>query len=348
MGKTKNILVRVIDWLKLFLADPFWLKKWEEKSYFGKRPDTGRMSVRFIQSKGGSHMYLGDPRMFVEDMSTNIMPFGLRAKDGSEKYPAHLNPASSNKEKIIVAGIDDRYSHFLSDALCTFVRTTAGSILRDGVALYEIVSQKDANGDTESFELQYIQPHYIVRCFGHYYQIIPWWIAKPSRLKVQIIKIPANKILRIDMPVTQGGGRWLRKVLKRLGALSKETVPQFYLKTLESNENISFDFEEYRKNTHLEIAQLTKALGWNQRQRFGNSITEYYSLTRFLRTKRFEAVLRNKVINELNSAIQGSELNLGVVISIGNLFSVEDVTLQEAALSKGNLSLGDMVNKFII
>ncbi len=167
---------------------------------------------------------------------------------------------------------------------------------------------------------------------------------KKSHIRVQIIKIPAEKILRIDFPEQLGGERKIKQVLERLWQLSKELIPKFQMNAMKKNKDIGFDLKEFSKVKYLEIAELTKNFGWNQRQRSCDYTTEYYSMLRFLRGKKVEAIIREEIISSLNQALNGSLLNLGVSVIMENLFSVEDVKKQEKILKDGNVTFMDIFN----
>lgn len=339
-----NFFIKIKESLKSFWKDPLFLKRWEEEWYSRPRNDN-RLSVRITaRNRRQLYPYYGDSHMFVEDMYTGIMPFMLYRGE-REKYPTRVEPSSSEKQRVIADGISGRGHHiFLADALCDFVRTTTHVLFQDGVAFYEIVYKRNEAGAIESFELELLQPFYLFRLFRNYYQFVPWWEAKESHIKVQIIKIPAEKILRIDFPKQLGGKRKTNQVLERLWQLSKELIPKFQMNAMEKNKDIGFDLKEFSKAKYLEIAELTKNFGWNQRQRSDDYITEYYSMLRFLRGKKVEAIIRKEIISSLNKALNGSLLNLGVSIIMENLFSVEDVKKQEKILKDGNVTFMDIFN----
>lgn len=283
--------------------------------------------------------------MFIEDMYTGIMPFMIYRGE-REKYPAKMEPAQTpQRQRLIAGGISHRdHAYYVEDAICEFVRTTAHVLFSDGVAFYEIIYKRNEAGEIESFGFELLQPFYLFHFWKHYYQVVPWWEAKESRIRAQIVKIPAEKILRIDFPKQYGGKRKIFSLLKRLWQLSKELVPEFQMEAMGKNENIGFDLNEFSRAKYLEVAKLTKSFGWNQRQRSGDNITEHYSMIRFLRGKKLEATIRQEVISKLNEAVNRPILNLGVKVAMENLFSVEDVEKQEALLREGNVKFMDIFN----
>src|SRR3989338_97647 len=343
--KMNNFIKKIKEAIKSFLKDTLFLRRWEEPWYSQRRNDN-QLSVRISgRHKRKAYPYHGDLYMFVQDMYTGIMPFMIYRGE-REKYPARLEPTTTpERQRMIVEGISNRdHRHFLEDAICEFVSTTANVLFSDGVAYYEIIYQKNDAGEVQNFGFELLQPFYLFRFWKNYYQIVPWWEAKESHTRAQIIKIPAEKILRIDFPKQYGGKRKLHYLLKRLYQLSKELIPKFQMDAMGKNENIGFDLDEFSRAKYLEIAKLTKKFGWGQRQRSDKYITEYYRMLRFLREKKLEAFLREHIIEELNKALNRQPLNLGVRMVMINMFSVTNVVEQEKLLKKGDVAFKDICN----
>ena len=331
-----------------FLKDPLFLHYWS-REYLSRRQDEDRLSVR-TSGGGGSkrNLYSGRSFMFIEDFHIGIMPFMLKRGE-REKYKIHLNIKSPEKERLIANGISGRsYNMFLGDALCDFVRNTAQTLLLDGKVFYEIVYKKNKDEKIEEFDLVPIQPHFLFRFFNYYLQIIPWWEAKKIHTKVQIVKIPREKILEIKFPKQLGGPNNIRKITKRLSELSKEVFPKFQMQAMEEGRDIGFDVKKYYRAKELEIAKLTKNFGWNQRKTSENFTTEYYSMLRFLRTKQTEAIIREHIIAKLNKKLNQPPLNLNVNIVVENLFTVKDVVTQREKLKVGSVKFTDIFNSLDI
>jgi len=343
--KMNNLIKKIKEAIRSLLKDPLFLRRWEESWYSQGRNDN-QLSVRISGShRRKAYPYHGDSYMFVQDMYTGIMPFMIYRGE-REKYPARLEPTTTpERQRMIVEGVSNRdHTHFLEDAICEFVRTTAHVLFSDGVAYYEIIYQKNEAGEVQNFSFELLQPFYLFRFWKNYYQIVPWWEAKESHIRAQIIKIPAEKILRIDFPRQYGGKRKLHYLLKRLYQLSKELIPKFQMDAMGKNENIGFDLDEFSRAKYLEIARLTKKFGWGQRQRSDKYITEYYMMLRFLREKKLEAFLREHIVEELNKALNRQPLNLGVRVVMENLFSVRNVVEQEKLLKQGDVAFMDIFN----
>lgn len=340
----KSLMEKIPAALRRFLKDPLFLRRWEEEWYHHQGQQTNQISLRIMPVGRGTYAFNATSHMFIEDMYLGIMPFLIYSGE-REKYPATTEPRSPLKERMVAEGISSRgYNQFLGDALCDFVRNAMHTIFQRGLAIYEIVYEKDAHGETMSFDLQWMQSSYLFKLFGNYYQVIPWWVARRSHLRVQILKIPAEKILRIELPRQYGGKRGLQRILRRLRALGEQLIPKFQMKALENNEQINFDFKAFTRAKYLETAHLTSGFGWNQRQLSGDNITEYYSMIRYLRQQRMEAEMRHLIISTLNDALNRAPLSLGVQVSIANLPGLVQIRQQEEAIRSGSVKFIDIYN----
>lgn len=340
-----NKYKKIKDAILVYLKDPLLLKKWDQPDYYrvrGRGNDDNQLSIRTTRNRRGTYHYYGTSSMLIEDMFTGIMPFmiyiGVR-----EKYPVKTNPDSPEKEAIIAQGLSGRrHRSELAEGLCDFVRDAAQILFQDGVAIYEIIYKKNDAGQIESFRFELMQPFGLFKIFGNYYQFISWQEAKASHIKVQIIKIPKEKILRIDFPKQLGGRRGINKILKRAWEIGQEIIPDFQMQALEKQEDTGFDSSVYTQAKYLETAIITKNLGWNQRQFSTNHITEYYGLLRLLRQKKAEAMVRELIFAKLNETLNGPCLNFGVQVSMDNLFTVSDIEARVKKLQEGNTTFVDL------
>lgn len=329
--------------IQSFCKDPFFLKHWENTWLYGRHKANGRLSKN-ISLRYRKYTYPHDWHafMFIDDIHLRAMPIMLNDKE-REKYSTRLEPFSREKEILVAHAISARDRH-LGDALSEFIRSTVQTICSMGSVFYEIVYQKDDTGKIKSFELEFLEPSYLFKFGKNYYQFIHWWEAKESWIKVQIIKIPNEKILRIDFPKNFGGKNKIKNLMQRFKKLDKDiVVPYFQIQAMEKNQNIWFEYDEFIKNKYLEIAILTKLTGWNQREYSTNHITEYYSMIRLLRQRKLEATLRQEIISKLNETLNWPILNLETKIIIDNLFTVQDVEEQEKLLEKWDIAFADII-----
>ena len=330
-----------------FIKDPLLLGYWESKSdyYLSRRKKDNQLSVHISgHNKRRVSSYYGDSHMLIEDMYLGIMPF-MHSRGERDKYPSKIEPSTTNLEHMISGGLSNKgYRTFMGDAITDFVRTASHVLFQDGVAFYEIIPTNKEDGSLESFQIELLQPFYIYRFFNNYYQFIDWREAKETHTRVRLIKIPKERILKISIPKKITNRRTLKSILERMYKLSREIIPDFQMKAMSEDTDIGFDSNEYINSKYIEIATLTRMLGWNQRQLSTNHTTEYYSIVRFLRTKKAQALVREEVMRKLNEALNGSVLNLGVSVSIENLFTVKDVETLEENLKRGDIEFMSIFN----
>ena len=336
MNKYKQKIMNV---LSAFLKDPLFLRRWEMSGYTQTQNDN-RLSIQIDYHNSKRDHHNSGEHLFVRDYHTIFL-----CNRTKKKVSCNITPTSSEKERVIANGISN-YNHprSLTDALCNFIETANYSLFKTGVAMYEVVYEKDYTGNITNFSFEHLDPVYIFHFFGNYYQVVPWWVAKKNHIRAQIIKIPANKILHIEFSRELGGKRKLRNIFKRLYKLKKEPIPNFQKEAIEKNENIGFNLDEFKKTQYLEIAKLTANLGWNQRQTSEKYITEYYWFLRELKKMQAQAIVRKEILKKLNDFLNGPILNFGITLAIQNLPTKETIQEQEELMSKGDIRFTDIRN----
>lgn len=342
-----DLFIKTKERIRSLLVKALLLDKWESP-YQRRNVHADQKSVWISgRTRRKAYPYYHDSHMFVEDMYVGIMPFMIYRGE-REKYPVVTEPAVDRSQgRMIAEGISgNEHAYFLGDAISEFVRSTAHTLFQEGVAYFEINQTRNNNGALESFEFESVSP-YGLYCFGsHYYQFVSWRDAKADQTKVQIVRIPKNKIFKVELPKELTSRSKYKRLLRRLYNGSKESIPSFQMKAMEQNKVIGFDLNEFSKGKYIEWAILTKSFGWDQRQGFRgiNYITEYYSILRFLRKKKAEAKVRAMLINKLNEVLNSEPLNLGVRLQMQNLVTEEDVVTQEKRLKEGGVKFIDIFN----
>jgi hypothetical protein len=335
-------------WIHNFCKDPLFLKQWETP-YSGRILHENQKSVWISAgNRRAAYHYDHDSYMFIQDMYTGIMPF-MFYQGEREKYPVIVTPeVSPSVKRMIAESISgSEHTYAIEDGLCEFVRSTTHSLFIDNVIYYEINQTRNENADLEGFEFQLISPHSIFSIGNYYYQFVSWGDAKENQTRVRIVKIPKEKILKVEMPRDlTPTKRSYNRILKRLYMNSKNPLPAFQMKAMEQNKDTGFNTKTFAKNRYLEGAILTKNFGWDQRKHFKNTkyTTEHYSMIRFLRKKKVEAQIRTMLIDKLNQTFNSAPLNLGVSVEMKNLFTLEDVEIQERRLEKGGVKFIDIFN----
>lgn len=346
-----NFINKIKNFFSNLIKDPLFLNRWE--SSYSRRVVHEDQKTVYISGRRHRkpYPYNNDSSMFIDDMYMDIMPF-MHQRGARNNYPVLVTPQiSSNIERMIAEGISrNEHNYQLEDAVCEFIRSTSRILFQEGVAYFEINKSVDEEGEIEGFEFQPVNQYGLYSIGTFYYQFISWRDAVIDKTRVQIVKIPSSKMLKIELPKNLISKRKYKNLLKRLYFSSQETVPSFQMESIKQNKSVGFDMDIFSRNKYIEKAISTKDFGWNQRQylKDKNYITEYYSMVRFLRKKKVQAMIRELLFNKLNEALNSSILNLGVKIEMENLFTVEDVNEQERLLSRGDIKFMDIFNNLKI
>jgi hypothetical protein len=341
-----ELFIKTKERIKSFLVKALLLNKWQSP-YQRRNQHADQKSVWISgRTRRRAYPYYHDSHMFVEDMYVGIMPFMIYRGE-REKYPVVTEPViDRTRERMIAVGISgNEHAFFLGDAISEFVRSTAHTLFQEGVAYFEI-NQTRNSGALESFEFESVSPYGLFRFGSYYYQFVSWGDAKADQTRVQIVRIPKDKIFKVELPRELTNRSKYKRLLKRLYNGSKESIPSFQMKAMEQNKNIGFDLGEFAKGKYIEWAILTKNFGWDQRQGFKgtNYITEYHSILRFLRRKKAEAKVRTMLIDKLNEVLNSEPLSLGIRLQMQNLTTEEAVVAQEARLKEGGVKFIDIFN----
>ena len=249
--------------------------------------------------------------MFIEDMHYGAIPhfsfrnnaFSVKLKNEDKALEAILADALSDNTRCIN----------LDNAFAEFIEKAAHNLFYYGVAMYEIIIEKDSNNIITGIELDPIMPLGINKLFGFYIQYVPIKALKRIGAKTILSIFPANRILRIAFPSELGGRRGFSTTMKRLSALSEDGVfPKF---TLESIENeCGFDSKMYASSKEKAVAKISKKYGWEQRGSINNKISEYYWVYRRLQLKEAKAIVRESILKQLNLCLRSLAFNNEIVL----------------------------------
>jgi uncharacterized glyoxalase superfamily protein PhnB len=117
------------------------------------------------------------------------------------------------------------------------------------------------------------------------------------------------------------------------------------MKAMEKNESSGFNFEQYHREKYIEIAQLTRRLGWNQRKTRDDDSLEYYTMHRHLMFADSQAVLREHILKKVNHALNGTIVDAKVEIVVENLLTEDDVKAEFERLRKGDLEFVELLKR---
>jgi hypothetical protein len=278
--------------------------------------------------------------MFIEDMHYGAIPhFSFR----NNAFSVKLKNEDNVLEAILTDALsDDTRCINLDNAFAEFIEKAAHNLFYYGVAMYEIIIEKDSNNIIKGIELDPIMPLGINKFFGFYIQHIPTKALKRISTKTTLSIFPENRILQIAFPSEFGGRRGFNMTMKKLSGLSENGVfPKF---TLESIENeCGFDSKMYASSKEKAVAKISKKYGWEQRGAINSKISEYYWVYRRLQLKETKAIVRESVLKHLNLFLRSLAFDNELVLE--GLLGVKDFEKLRGELSRGDISIGDFIKK---
>jgi len=300
--------------------------------------------------------------MFIEDLHLGIMPIGWQPKRYS--FECKLEPNSVETEKLIIDALPThhRAPDYLTEAISDFVEEATHIVSCYGKAFYEVISvYTDAKKDKiKGFQIINISNNNIKNSFGFYWQYIPKEVrdyrarernfigqdAKDKQEDKKLIWLPRKSIFSLDFPRQLGGKGQLKSILSNLKWAGQETVPKFYMKDMEvQKQQEGYDFTTYRDNQDIFILKLTKHVGWPARSLSSDKLLEFYTLYRYLKFARTQAVLREYIINKLNILLckLGKTIGFKAKIVISNCISSEQLEKSMYDLIDGKLQFSEVV-----
>lgn len=244
----------------------------------------------------------GEVHMFGDDVQMGIMPYSM-----AEEMRIELEPPDKNANRIVAQALGrdrsfgyGRQHHRFEDAVPAFVRECAQTIMRSGLAQYEIVTERDQNtGEAIGFRFQWVTPHTILRRRGRWVQDIGTkTAAEIGSERYVLIEISRIVTFPVVPPLTE---RKLLAVNRTLADVGTQLFPEFGLNFAERP--LEFDFGDFQRGRSRAAAAATAPVGWNLRGQIADEITDYYYLSREIRFQRFLVELRSSIIERVNSVL---------------------------------------------
>jgi len=285
-------------------------------------------------------------RMFTEDASLGVMPIGGRSR--RKEFKIELVPRPIKEVAAMIAGAlatsTHSYREDLSAVVCEFARGCAAQICANDRATYEIVFHEDPQAKKlTGFELAFIPEHQLVTQGSRVVQIVPPEVAVKRGCAARI-PFSEDELLIIEAPMEfRRDLRKMREGLRRLAQLPLSGL------TLESSQKgIPYDFNAHHRTMKLALADVVRAIGWNVRGTFNDSVLSYYWIERDIRFHRFKIEMRQAILSALNGAIRrvGKKLGFEVEITVSGLPTVQDTVEASTKLRSGEKAFTEVMDVF--
>lgn len=294
------------------------------------------------------------PSMFADDVAQDLLPFGGEVE---HKAVFQLSPNDEHASKVIESafahyGGHGSYGRELSSILSGFGNQTAHGLVSNGADTFEVAPMNDANRQVIGFSV--LRLPCVWRFAGFTLQTIPknavadadWENPKP--LNRRPVWIPRDRVVHMTLP------REYRRVPSGLRALRHmgRAVPDFAIQNLnpDGTVRIPYDLKELRGIEQRAVATVTQSTGWNGRWTFGDAVTDYYTMRRFLRFEEFKIRLRRAVTGTINRilAVAGATVGFTAEVSLHHLPTLEDIAASRNDLAAGRLDVREMMDQYSI
>lgn len=290
--------------------------------------------------------------MFADDVAQDLLPVG-----GEVDHEAvfRLLPDDEHASKVIESafarfGGHGRYGRELSSILSGFGNHTAHRLILNGAETFEIAPMVDADDQATGFLV--LRLPRVWRFAGFTLQTIPknavadahWEYSKPVSRRP--VRIPRDRVVHLTLP---GEYRRIPSGLRALHHMGR-AVPDFAIQNLnpDGTIRIPYDLDELRGIEQRAVASITQSTGWNGRWTFGDAVTDYYTMRRFLRFEEFKIRLREAVTSTINRILAAAGANVGFTaeVSLHHLPTLEEIAASRDDLAAGRLSVRKMMDQY--
>lgn len=300
------------------------------------------------QGYGGSNY----PSMFTEDVAQELFPI-----DGDVRSEPvfRLSAEDENISRIVksaFARYGDYGSQRLSAILCGFGNQTTYRLISSGAETFEVAPTEDATGRSTGFLVLRVQGARSLARFT--WQTIPknaraeGHRENPELVNRRLVRLPGDRVVQMRLP------HQYRRVPRGLRALRHigSAVPAFAVQNLNPDGSIRvpYDLEELKGIEQRAVATITRVTGWRGRGTFGDAVTGYYTMSRFLRFQEFMIKLRETVAGTINQilAIAGAAAGFTAVVELHHLPTLKDVAASRNDLVGGRLHFPNTLDQYSI
>ena len=219
--------------------------------------------------------------------------------------------------------------HDLNRVVCDAIQNIVRHLSHEGCSVHEIIFDNNNIAHLYRFTSRRL-----LRLPGYFLQLIP----KRDRdlWKKNFVMVPSKRIWYFEMPSVLGGRKGYKAIIKNLGQF-ESLRPNFWRKNIERGmQDSNFEFQEYVRMTDIYCRQVTKTWGWNRRDLSEKRSTEFFIFYRLITFHWAKAVVRDHVVNEINSLFE--RLNISCKLKIDGLLSPSDILNIRREMQDGRIT----------
>ena len=294
--------------------------------------------------------------MFNEDVKAGIIPYRNHYRQDTTTSSVQLSPLNDivQEDISLVLSRGEHHGYSLEEAVSSFIRECANTIMCQGQVIYEIVNYTDEIVAENSFSrLEYV-PDGIIKFFLRQPFQILYSLKGFENEESCFKKITKDKLVVFEMPKPYCNN--YKALQSQLYMVEKYGVQNLLKKPLEEpnrkkkrsphqNVNVTDGF----KFSNLAVLSATNLMGWNARNLASKHLQEYFTLVRFLQFERFKLKLRNSILDTINDNLDRliSDPTYTGKLQFHGLPTDEDVERAEKDLREGSRKFNDIIAPFL-
>ena len=249
--------------------------------------------------RGSTHVYI-----LREELHIGLLPYC----GNSVSYPnfnVEISGDDLDKAKFILNSLTNDRETEVKRLVCDVVNTLGNQLSYSGIIRHDIV-------ESEYYYLSHIPEQSLYDLKYFFVQVVP----KQQREinNDSFIFKEAKYVWTLAFPEKVCHWKNYRKILKGLAENTNMTPPYVDPAGL-AQSSIDFNFEIYNRETTKYIYKILNGIGGNQRELRPELVTEFYLVHRMLRLNLSKNLIREHIIDELNSLFIRLNLDAKIIIS---------------------------------
>jgi hypothetical protein len=279
----------------------------------------------------------------------HVFPYGVGRSSPRVQI---VGPDAEHASPLIAASLSERSFPSLDEAVRKFVSSTAQYLVFGGSCTYEIdylyPADTDSDDEPVAFGLELIQPGTLGTRDGAPIQyVLPSISETHDSTGLSYVTLDPSTLVVFTLPrdlVTP-----VRTLIEFLMTANGERRKEFELTLQSTRETTPYNFSAHQREKGRLFAEVTQPIGWNVRDSFKDDQLEPFSVWRQIRFLEFKVIVRDSIIEQLNTAIGqvGKRMGFSASITVTGVPTLSDVQQAKDDFRNGVRGLGALATATI-
>jgi hypothetical protein len=274
--------------------------------------------------------------MFTQDIAVSLMPRAAWSRRREIRVKIDGSEEGTDRALLLLESFSGDNHYDVEGIVASAVDTIAQYLAAWGEVVFEVLR----NESGEAVALSAFTPDSVRSVGLGWLQWIPAREREHMKKPKRALFFPRASVFTIAVPRSLGGRGGHRRLVKRLIKFDS-LGPRFVQTDLEAGKwPAEVEFGNYHRSKRILDYILTNRWGWNARDSSLQYVTEFYQVWRWLRFQKALSILRQHVLQELNSFLS-AEL-VGATIVVEGVPETKAIALCESDLSTGQLGFKEV------